>query len=42
MQLKLLKNFGWEKPKVALLAAVEKVNQNMPETVEIERIISEF
>lgn len=40
--IEVAKNFGWEKPKVALLAAVEKVNQNMPETVEIERIISEF
>ena len=40
--IEVAKGFGWEKPKVALLAAIEKVNQNMPETVEIKRIISEF
>lgn len=40
--IEIAKEFGWEKPRVALLAAVEKVNQNMPETVEIERIVSEF
>ncbi len=40
--IEVAKEFGWEKPKVALLAAVEKVNQDMPETVEIERIVTEY
>lgn len=40
--IEIAKEFGWEKPKVALLAAVEKVKQEMPETVEIDRIVSEF
>lgn len=30
----VMKNMGYEKPKVAVLAAVEKVNPKMPETVE--------
>ncbi|MFN2363876.1 MAG: phosphate acyltransferase [Halarsenatibacteraceae bacterium] len=40
--VEVAKEFGWIKPKVALLAAVEKVNQDMPETVVIARIVAEF
>jgi len=40
--VEVAKEFGWGKPKVALLAAVEKVKQEMPETVEIDRIVSEY
>lgn len=40
--IEVAKEFGWAKPKVALLAAVEKVKQEMPETVEIEQIVNEF
>lgn len=40
--IEVAKDFGWQKPRVALLAAVEKVKNDMPETIEIEKLVTEF
>lgn len=34
----IMNKLGIEKPKVAVLAAIEKVNQDMPETVDAEKL----
>ncbi|MPM84637.1 Phosphate acetyltransferase [bioreactor metagenome] len=36
-----LKAFGYENPKLALLAMVENVNFHMPETVDAQRLVAE-
>lgn len=35
----VLKNLGYECPKVAVMAAVEKVNEKMPETVDADALV---
>ena len=36
-----LKAFGYENPKLALMALVENVNFHMPDTIEAQRLVSE-
>lgn len=37
--IQMMKNLGIKRPKVAILAAIEKVNPDMPETVDAVKIV---